>query len=148
VKKAVDALQMDIKSSNALVINEIDPETKIISNSAYLDSIILNFLSNAIKYAQPGRAPIVRLKAEADEKQIILTVNDNGRGIDLAKYGEELFGMYKTFHGNDDAKGIGLYLVKLQIDALGGSIEVESEVGTGSTFRIHLPIINSVSALN
>jgi len=65
-----------------------------------------------------------------------LSIEDNGIGIDLKKYDENLFGMYKTFHQNEDAKGLGLFIAKNQIEALGGKIEVKSEVDKGTTFTI------------
>jgi two-component system aerobic respiration control sensor histidine kinase ArcB len=64
-------------------------------------------------------------------------VQDNGRGIDLSKYRDKLFGMYNTFHGNKDAKGLGLFIVKAQIEALKGEIEVKSEVGAGTSFMVY-----------
>jgi signal transduction histidine kinase len=57
-------------------------------------------------------------------------------GIDLEKYGLAIFGLYKTFHGNTNAEGIGLYITKNQIEALGGQITVESTVDEGSKFII------------
>jgi len=45
--------------------------------------------------------------------------------------------MYKTFHGNRDAKGMGLFITKNQVESLGGKIEVESKPGTGTTFKVH-----------
>jgi len=67
-----------------------------------------------------------------------LTIADNGIGINLEKYGKDLFGMYKTFHGNTDAQGIGLYISKFQIESMGGKVQVESEENIGSKFIIHL----------
>jgi len=66
-----------------------------------------------------------------------LLIKDNGLGINLEKHGEKLFGMYKTFHKNDDARGIGLFITKNQIESMGGSIEVESKVNVGTTFKIN-----------
>jgi sensor histidine kinase regulating citrate/malate metabolism len=68
----------------------------------------------------------------------VLEIGDNGIGIDMAKNGHKLFGMYKTFNGNADAKGIGLFLTKYQVEAMGGKIEVESELNKGTTFKIFI----------
>jgi diguanylate cyclase len=73
----------------------------------------------------------------------VLEVIDNGLGIDLSKHGDKLFSMYRTFHGNPDARGLGLFITKSQIDALGGKIEVDSQLGTGSTFRVYFPCNHS-----
>jgi signal transduction histidine kinase len=72
------------------------------------------------------------------EKYIILHIEDNGMGIDLDLHGQKLFGMYKTFHTNKDARGLGLFITKNQVDAMGGKIEVESEVDKGSTFKVFI----------
>ncbi|MDA9089911.1 ATP-binding protein, partial [Maribacter arcticus] len=84
----------------------------------------------------PNRKPIITLSAVKKNNYSILTIADNGLGIDLEKYGKKLFGMYKTFHEHKDAKGIGLYITKNQIDAMNGKVEVTSKVGEGTEFKI------------
>jgi signal transduction histidine kinase len=101
-----------------------------------LESILLNFLSNSIKYASPERLPIINFNTIQKNNAIELSISDNGIGIDISKYHDRLFGMYKTFHGNKDARGIGLFITKNQIDAMGGKVEVFSEVNVGTTFKI------------
>ncbi|TYA70173.1 PAS domain-containing sensor histidine kinase [Seonamhaeicola marinus] len=104
---------------------------------AYLESILLNLITNAIKYKHPDRDPIIDISTYFDENDnAILKVSDNGIGIDLDKYGKKLFGMYNTFHNNQDAKGIGLFITKNQVEALKGQISVESIVNQGTTFKI------------
>ncbi|QHT66787.1 PAS domain S-box protein [Rhodocytophaga rosea] len=105
---------------------------------AYLDSILLNLISNAIKYRATHRPTYIHIQAESKGKYTILSVSDNGLGLDLKRHGSQLFGMYKKFHHNEDARGFGLYITKSQIEAMGGKIEVESEVGIGSTFKVYL----------
>ncbi len=105
---------------------------------AYLDSILLNLISNAIKYRQPGRAPLIKIRTYSDEGtgKTVLEIEDNGRGMNLKKQGHKLFGLYKTFHRHPDSRGIGLFIVKSQVEAMGGIIEAESKEGVGTTFRI------------
>ena len=67
---------------------------------------------------------------------MVLTAEDNGMGIDMERYGAKLFGFRKTFHKNKDAKGIGLFITKTQIEAMGGSIHAESRPGAGTKFII------------
>ena len=104
-----------------------------------MDSILLNLITNAIKYKHENRDPIIELKTRLDFKdndRVILEIKDNGSGIDLDKFGDKLFGMYKTFHYNKDARGIGLFITKNQIESLNGEISVESEPEIGTTFTI------------
>lgn len=105
-------------------------------NPAYLESILLNFIFNAIRYSHPERPPLIELTCQ-QEGQVVLTIKDNGIGMDLEKHGAELFGMYKTFNGNADSRGVGLFISKNQIDAMGGKVTVASEFGTGTTFEIY-----------
>lgn len=138
LRKAISALSTQINNSQAIIKNKINPGTIIIGNAAFMESILINFLTNAIKYKHPERAPIIDITCTTDENEAVLTIADNGKGIDLKKYGKDLFGMYKTFHGNADAQGIGLYITRYQIEAMGGQVNVESEVNKGTKFIIHL----------
>jgi len=107
-------------------------------NLSYLESITLNLLTNAIKYSDPNKSKNVEITIESESNWIVLKVADNGLGIDLKRQGRKMFGMYKTFHDHPDARGIGLFITKSQVEALGGKIEVESEEGIGSTFKVYL----------
>jgi PAS domain S-box-containing protein len=138
IEKAMDILSGEINVKHVTIHNNISSETTIDYNAAYLESILLNFLSNAIKYSHPDRKPVITLDSFYEDKRVIIQITDNGRGIDLKRHGEKLFGMYKTFHGNSDAKGIGLFITKNQVEVMGGKIEVQSEVNIGTTFKIYL----------
>ncbi|HXU25856.1 MAG TPA: PAS domain-containing sensor histidine kinase [Bacteroidia bacterium] len=138
VNKAIDVLNDKISLKKAVVKNNVPKKTIIDYNPAYLESIILNFLSNAIKYSHSSRQPVVLLDYIKDKNNAILQITDNGIGIDIEKYGKHLFGMYKVFHTNKDARGIGLFISKNQIEAMGGKIELTSEVNKGTTFSIYI----------
>lgn len=138
VEDVITILKIDIDNVHATVLNNIDPQIIIRSNPAYIESVILNLLSNAIKYRHPSRPLVIELSSEYVSDELIIKIKDNGLGIDLKRHRGELFGMFKTFHGNADAKGVGLYITKFQIEALGGRIEVKSEVMSGTTFAIYL----------
>ncbi len=103
---------------------------------AYLESILLNLITNSIKYRHENRDPIIHIKTYTKENNEYLEVKDNGRGIDMKLFKDKVFGMYKTFHYNKDAVGIGLFLTKNQVESLNGTISVESEVDNGTTFII------------
>lgn len=131
------SLMLYLKEKNATIINNIPEKTYVKAVPAYLESILMNFLTNAIKYRSQDREPIITLNTKKDKNYVILSITDNGTGLDLKRHGDKLFGMYKTFHRNKDAKGIGLYISKNQIEAMKGKITVESELGKGTTFNIY-----------
>lgn len=138
VEKAIYNITAIAKNTNTTIVNYIEEDLCVKALPAYLDSIILNFLTNAIKYRSDERLPKIRLSASVQDDYVIFKVGDNGLGIDMEKYGDKLFQMYKTFHYNEDAIGIGLFITKNQIESLGGKVLVNSKVGVGSEFSIYL----------
>lgn len=138
INDTVSLLKLQIDSSAAVILINADPKLNLFTNPAYLESILLNLITNAIKYKHPKRRPEIVIGVCEVEQFVVLEINDNGLGIDLKKHENSIFGMNNTFHGNTDAHGIGLYITKYQVDSLGGSIVVESKVDLGSTFRIFL----------
>lgn len=106
------------------------------TNKAYLESILLNLLTNAIKYKSENQQPKITITASQINNTVILVFKDNGIGIDLVRNKDKVFGLYQRFHDYPDSKGLGLYLVKSQIEAMGGSISIESEVNKGTTFTL------------
>ena len=105
-------------------------------NKSYLESIFLNLLTNALKYRDTTRQLKLNITTKIAEKKLIITFKDNGIGIDLEKNKNKIFGLYQCFHNHPDSKGFGLYLVKSQVESMGGSISVQSNVGVGTTFTI------------
>ncbi|WP_416441937.1 PAS domain-containing protein [Leeuwenhoekiella sp. A16] len=136
IEKTRYILKADINRKHADITNTVSKDILVRYNPAYLESIILNLISNALKYSHPDRDPVIKLETRTLDNFLVLSLRDNGKGIDLDKYGKNIFGMYKTFHGNDDAKGIGLFITKNQVEAMGGEINVTSEVGKGSIFEV------------
>ncbi|WP_286814810.1 MULTISPECIES: PAS domain-containing protein [unclassified Maribacter] len=105
---------------------------------AYLESIFLNILTNALKYRSAERTPVIEIKSRTKKDKVLITFTDNGQGIDLNRHGDKIFGMYKTFHKHKDAKGIGLFITKNQIESMNGTINIESVVDKGTTMFIEL----------
>ncbi|PRZ23997.1 PAS domain-containing sensor histidine kinase [Flavobacterium granuli] len=138
IEKIKNTLSLIIKESKITVIDNIPEDLTLCVIPAYLESILLNLFTNAIKYKSPNRTTILEIDYEVKEQYTIISFKDNGLGINLEKNGHKIFGMYKTFHDHSDARGIGLFITKNQIEAMKGKIEVESEVGVGSTFKIYL----------
>ncbi|RVT98236.1 hypothetical protein EOD41_17855 [Mucilaginibacter limnophilus] len=133
--KVMRIIQNDIRLSEAVINMDFKVE-EVNFPPIYLESIILNLLTNTIKY-RSERSPVIELRTYKDEKQCtVLECRDNGRGIDLKLHGEKIFGLYKTFHDTKNARGVGLFLVKTQVESQGGSIQVESTPGEGSVFKI------------
>ncbi len=127
-----------IAEQNAISKVNIDKSHFVEAVPAYLESILLNLYTNALKYRAPNRSPIVEISTILDNDHVIIEFKDNGQGIDLERHKDKIFGMYKTFHRNKDAKGIGLFITKNQIESMSGTITVKSTVGEGSTFYIKL----------
>jgi signal transduction histidine kinase len=107
---------------------------------AYIESVLYNLISNAIKYRSRDRAIIVQVSSFIKDEQLNLIVKDNGLGIDLLKLKDKVFSMYQRFHDHVEGKGIGLFLVKTQVEALNGTIDIESEVNVGTTFHVVFPM--------
>ncbi|MEM0516726.1 PAS domain-containing sensor histidine kinase [Aequorivita flava] len=137
IEKALLNIQGLIASTDSVIVNNCSPDIYIAGIPAYLDSILLNFLTNAIKYRSPDRIPNIEISTENTIRFVVLKIKDNGSGINLKRDGAKLFGMYKTFHDNEDSRGIGLFITKNQVEVLGGKIEVTSEVGKGTEFSIY-----------
>jgi PAS domain S-box-containing protein len=136
LQKIKDILFVDIETSGIHITTDFSEAPDIEYPRIYLDSILQNLLTNAIKYRSPERKAALHLKSWPAESGVVLTAEDNGLGIDLNRYGGKLFGFRKTFHKNKDAKGIGLFITKSQIEAMGGSITAESALGRGTKFII------------
>ena len=138
IEKVMESLNAEIVVSQSKININVPDNLELMYAPAYLESILLNFLTNAIKYRSPDRDPVISFTSSMEDNRLVLEIADNGLGIDLEKHGNKIFGMYKTFQGNKDAKGLGLFITKNQIEAMGGKVEVKSAPGVGTTFRIYL----------
>jgi PAS domain S-box-containing protein len=124
-------------SANAKLDLELDANLMVKGVKAYVESVIHNMLTNALKYSKKDKALRLSVYAETTFEDARIYFKDNGQGIDLKKHKDKIFGMYKTFHGNKDAKGIGLFLSQNQMESMGGKITVESTPKHGTTFCLH-----------
>ena len=138
IEKTKKSLSLVIKESQITITDTIPDRLIVSAIPAYIDSILLNLFTNAIKYKSSERDATLEIGYEIIDDYTVINFRDNGLGLDLKKNGHKLFGMYKTFHGNEDAKGIGLFITKNQLEAMNGKIEVESTVDEGSNFKIYL----------
>ncbi|WP_266202487.1 sensor histidine kinase [Pontibacter kalidii] len=131
-----DSLENLIFSCNAVIEKDFSALGYLNYSRKNLRSILFNLVSNAIKYASPERRPLIRIKTEKQEGQCVLSVSDNGLGID-EKHKKKIFSMFRRLHTHVEGTGLGLYLVRRILDNSEDKIEVESEVGKGSTFRLY-----------
>lgn len=129
-----------IRNSRAQIQCDGECFPKIRFSKANLKSIFYNLLSNAIKYRHPERMPEIRINCTMMEDYVMIAVRDNGLGINKEQQ-NKVFTMFKRLHDHVEGSGIGLYLVKRIVDNNGGWIELDSEEGQGSEFRIFLKAV-------
>lgn len=134
VKANIDSL---LQEQGGVIETDFSEVDAIQYNRIHIESLFLNMITNAIRYRSPERAPIIKIKSHRSKGYVIVEFSDNGLGMDLKRYGDRLFGLYQRFHGNKEGKGLGLYMTHSQVTAMGGKIEVESEPGKGTTFRVY-----------
>lgn len=137
MQRTKEMLAAEILNTEAIIKYDFSEVPSIKYNKIYLESIFLNLISNSLKYKAAGRTPEILVRSKITDGKTQLEFKDNGLGIDLNKNGHKLFGFSKVFHRNEDAKGVGLFLTKAQIDAMGGKIWAESEPGVGTSFFIN-----------
>ena len=139
INDAVNSVSTLAAEAGLKIKVELDESLQIKAVPAYLDSIALNMLTNAIKFCAPDRDSYLHIYAEITNSFLELSFEDNGIGIDLNKHKEKIFGMYKIIHPRKDSKGLGLFMTRNQVEAMGGKIDVLSEENVGTTFKIKLP---------
>jgi len=135
-----NVLRAEIDASQTEIIEDFEDADEICSLRGYLYSILLNLTTNSIKYRQKNIAPVVEISTVKLGEKIILHFKDNGMGIELSTNKEDVFGLYKRFHTHVGGKGMGLCMVKAQVETLGGTIDIRSEVNKGTEFIIELPL--------
>ncbi len=135
--KTIDLIQVQIDKKGAVIEREVPDDMIVGFNSAYLESVLLNFLTNALRYSEPERPLKIIITGFKKNGAWVLSIADNGIGIDLKRHGDKLFGLYKTFTHSKSSRGVGLFITRNQINAMGGKISVESTVGVGTTFKVY-----------
>ena len=136
VEHVFSQLKFQIEQSKPILKLNFDEADIIYTNKAYLESILINLLTNSIKYKSETKKLKISITIKKTNNSTILKFKDNGIGIDLKRNSEHIFGLYQRFHDYPDSKGLGLYLVKSQIESLGGTIAIESEVNKGTEFTL------------
>jgi PAS domain S-box-containing protein len=140
LKNVIKGFEGQIALTNAVIRSDFEEAPEIYFPPKYFSSVLHNLVSNALKYRSPDKLPEIFVKTQIENGRIILSVKDNGLGIDMEKHKDDLFKIRKVFHFHPDAKGFGLYITKTQVETMGGKLWVESQLGKGSTFYVAFKI--------
>ncbi|MCS6968030.1 MAG: tetratricopeptide repeat-containing sensor histidine kinase [Bernardetiaceae bacterium] len=141
IRQVIQGLEANITEAQAVIQYDFSLVPVLYTIKSYLHSILHNLISNAIKYRSEARPCIVAVSADLIDNFCCINVADNGLGIDLEKIDAyKIFGLYQRMHTHVEGKGLGLYMVKTQVESLGGTISVESTPAVGTLFRVMLPL--------
>ncbi|HEY5919471.1 MAG TPA: ATP-binding protein [Chryseolinea sp.] len=132
-------LLKDVIHDHFRITCKFDPAPELVTIRAFIQSIFYNLMSNAIKYRSPDRLLKLHGSSFREDNRLVIEISDNGLGIDLNKYEDSIFKLFKRFHTHVEGRGLGLFLVKSQIEALQGSLEIQSVVDRGTSFKITIP---------
>ena len=131
--------ELIVKSSAGIFV-DFSAISELSTIRSYIYNILYNLVSNSLKYRNIERTPQIRIWTERRPGELLLVVNDNGMGIDMNKHKDDIFVLNRRFHNTSDGKGLGLYVIKAQVDILQGTIEIDSEPGIGTTVKVMLPV--------
>ena len=139
--EVLSSINDQVENSKAEIITDFSICDTLMFPEIHFRSILQNLITNAIKYKKPKEHPIIEIRTDVEDRQTCLYVKDNGRGIDMNEFGNKLFGLFQRFHLDTEGKGIGLHITKSIIENYGGRIEVDSQVGRGTTFKLYLQCV-------
>jgi signal transduction histidine kinase len=141
-QKVMKQLSPEVMETSVEIKTDFSEVPLLHSLPQYVESIFFNLISNSIKYRNPDRSPVINVRSRRDNGSTQIIFSDNGLGIDLNRHRDSVFNLYKRFHFHVEGKGLGLYLVRTQVEALGGTIRIESDPQVGSIFTISLQHID------
>jgi len=134
VSQIVDQLHGFVHQKKATI--EFDLSQQLSYPQPYMESILYNFINNALKYSRPDVPLKIIISTRVQNGKNVLSVKDNGQGIDLVAHGKRIFKLNQVFHTGYESKGIGLYITKTQIESMGGCVSVKSNINEGSEFIV------------
>lgn len=137
IKQSINHL---IEKEHVIITCDFGENSQMRSLKSFMYSIFYNLIQNSIKYHNPGIKPVINISTNVQDGKLQIIYKDNGRGIDTSKYANEIFGLYKRFDTSVEGKGMGLFMVKMQVESLGGSIAVKSELNKGTEFILEFPL--------
>jgi PAS domain S-box-containing protein len=136
VQNIAESIQMQIEQAEVTISTDFSAVAEMYTIKNYLHSVFYNLISNSIKYRRPTVKPVITITSKVDAGKTILSFKDNCMGIDLEKHRDQVFGLYKRFHHDIDGKGLGMYMVKTQVESLGGKVAIDSKVNEGTEITI------------
>lgn len=142
------SISTQLKKDEVKIVTDFSAVESMLALKSYLYSIFYNLIINSIKYGKDKVAPVIEISSFIRDGQVGLLFKDNGIGIDMERNADKIFGLYKRFTDLKEGKGMGLFMVKTQVEALGGRIAVDSELGKGTTFTILFDEQSAVSEEN
>jgi PAS domain S-box-containing protein len=134
------SIQNLIETEHVEVITDFVLVNELLAFKSYIYSIFFNLISNSIKYRQAQKSPLIEIKSYMKDDHLVITFKDNGIGIDMTKKKDQVFGLYKRFHQHVEGKGMGLFMVKTQVETMKGNISIKSNVNEGTEFTITFPV--------
>jgi signal transduction histidine kinase len=140
VTQVMESVSEMVTQKEAQVQLSLSGAPHIWFSQASLHSILLNLISNSLKYSASQRKPEIQIRTSTQLSQLVLEVQDNGIGMDMEMVKTKLFRMFTRMSSQAEGSGIGLYIVKRTVEKSNGKVEVESQLDKGSLFRITLPI--------
>lgn len=139
VESILSGMRSRILEQAVVIISDFTEINHFMYYPVALRSILQNIISNAIQYSSKNETPEIIIKTEQNEDQIMISIKDNGVGMDLTADGGKVFGLFKRVSNDENGSGIGMYIVNKLLENYGGQLKVESQLGRGSTFTVILP---------
>lgn len=148
MEELVDTLEkwlFDKSKSDKIQLKRLIAVNSVFVVRHFLQRSLQELLINSFNYRNPHKPLVINLHITKNNGNIEILVEDNGTGIDLKSHGNKMFNLHQRFHETTTGRGVGLYLVKRQIEALNGSVKVRSSPGEGAAFTIDLPQVEESS---
>jgi signal transduction histidine kinase len=134
--KVLNSLITEAETRNIQIENNIHEDVELLGIEPYVFSVFYNVASNSIKYADVRKAPFIRIEAVQSDEYVSIRVTDNGVGFDASLLSQKLFKPYSRLNSNVEGKGLGLYLIKIEMESMGGEVDIESQPNVGTTVTL------------
>ena len=139
VESILSGMRSKILEKKIVFLCDFTEVDKIMYYPVALRSILQNLISNSIQYSDPLKDGEIIVRTVLHEHDVCISIQDNGLGIDLEVNRDKLLGLFKRVTNDGSGSGIGMYIINKSLENYGGKLEIESELGVGSTFSVILP---------